>query len=55
MVVRLYELFSLFCLVERVVEVKLNILGAPDALITHGCSLNTYSRSYENKKLFFII
>ena len=33
MVVRLYELFSLFCLVECVVEVRLNILGALCALI----------------------
>lgn len=33
MVVRLYELFSLFCLEERAVEVGLNILGTFCALI----------------------
>jgi len=55
MVVRSYELFSLFRLVERIVEVELNILGAPGASISHGCCLNTYSRGYESKKLFFII
>lgn len=38
MVVRLYELFSLFCLVERAVEVRLNILGALCALIMDAVS-----------------
>lgn len=53
MVVRLYELFSLFCLVECAVEVRLNILGA--LCTNHGRSLNTPSRSYESKELFFTI
>lgn len=53
MVVRLYELFSLFCSVERAVEVRLNILGALCALIMD--VVNTRSRSYENKELFFTV
>lgn len=47
MVVRLYELFSLFCLEERTVEVRLNILGTLCALIMNVVSQHSFAQLRE--------